>query len=669
MTRPSLEEIEETLRRPTPPPPAGLLKKIYEEIPAADLAVADSTSGGHPQRRWLIAASLIMAVGATVLVLRTERSVDLRPATSRVEAESSKPPQVPSSVDFGEIRFPDEPPTPESAPAVGSERALPRPTKSAPVEEPLTVSSESLLLDERRKIPTSRDPWAILNQASGVMVDRINGGGNVSGQKSVFRGQSLNEPQGQIAAPSTGGTTEPNDAPWGDMFFRDYGVNPSVDTEDDRFSTFGLDVDTGSYTLVRSYLERGQLPPREAIRVEEMVNFFDYGDPAPQRGDFAVHAQVGPDPFADGPRYRLLRFNLHAREVDPEDRKPATLVFVVDVSGSMNRENRLGLVKRSLFLLLDQLRADDRVGLVVYGSRGQVLLEPTGDLAAIRGAIDRLVAGGSTNAEEGLVLGYDLAGRHLREGAIHRVILCSDGVANVGRTGPGSILERIGRESERGIELTTVGFGMGNYNDRLMEQLADRGDGSYSYVDDLDEAKRIFVQNLTGTLQTIASDVKVQVEFNPKVVSRYRLFGYENRDIADERFRDDTVDAGEIGAGHAVAALYEIKLRTGSGRRAVLATLRLRYRSKATGEVVETAREVRLRDAAKSWDEASRELRLTAVVAELAENLKGSYWARGGDLDDLFVRAQHLSAEFAGDVEVAELVTLIGKAARLSTEK
>jgi len=664
MNRPSLKEIEETLRRPAAPPPEGLLEKIHEEIPAAGRPATHSTSGGHRRRRWLIAASLITAVGATVLVLRTERSADLLPATSGVEIESQEAP----------IRFPDEPPTPEAAPTVVGEPPLPRPKAPEPADNDRAVPAPpaqrvSAPQVELMEIPTARDPWAIPNQAAGVPVDRINVGDDESRRRSVFRGQGVTERQVQIAAPSTGGTAEPNDAPYGDMLFRGYGVNPSVDTEDDRFSTFGLDVDTGSYTLVRSYLERGDLPPREAIRVEEMINFFDYGDPAPQREDFAVHSQLAPAPFADGPRYRLLRFNLHAREVAPEDRKPATLVFVVDVSGSMNRENRLGLVKRSLFLLLDRLRADDRVGLVVYGSRGQVLLEPTGDLAAIRSAIDRLVAGGSTNAEEGLVLGYDLAGRHLREDSIHRVILCSDGVANVGRTGPDSILERIGSESERGIELTTVGFGMGNYNDVLMEQLADRGDGSYAYVDDLDEAKRIFVENLTGTLQTIASDAKVQVEFNPEVVSRYRLLGYENRDIADERFRDDAVDAGEIGAGHTVTALYEIKLHKGANRRAVLATLRLRYRSKATGEVIETAQEVRLRDAAKSWDKAARELRLTAVVAELAENLKGSYWARGGDLDDLFIRAQHLSAEFAGDFEVAELVTLIGKAARLAGER
>ncbi|MCB1036741.1 MAG: von Willebrand factor type A domain-containing protein, partial [Acidobacteria bacterium] len=319
--------------------------------------------------------------------------------------------------------------------------------------------------------------------------------------------------------PSTGGTAEPNDQPYGDVFFRDAETNPFIDTEEDRLSTFGLDVDTGSYTVARRYLSDGNLPAPDSVRVEEWVNAFDYGDRPPARGDFALRAEGAPTPFA-GERYRLLRFSIKGRTVDAEDRKPAVLTFVVDVSGSMDRENRLGLVKESLSLLLDELSRGDRVGLVIFGSRGEVLLEPSADLSRIRAAIERLVPGGSTNAEEGLTLGYELASRYFREGGINRVILCSDGVANVGRTGPESILERIRREANRGIELTTLGFGMGNYNDALMEQLADQGDGRYAYLDTLDEARRVLVEDLTGTLQTIASEARAQVEFNPEVVER-----------------------------------------------------------------------------------------------------------------------------------------------------
>jgi Ca-activated chloride channel family protein len=465
--------------------------------------------------------------------------------------------------------------------------------------------------------------------------------------------------------PSTGGTEEPNDQPYGDVFFHSAGVNPFVDTEDDALSTFGLDVDTASYAVARRYLSQGNLPPAEAIRVEEFVNSFDYGDAPPARGDFAIVAEAAPAPFARGERYRLVRFHLQAKTVDPRDRKAAVLTFVVDVSGSMQRENRLELVKHALGLLLDRLRPSDRVGLVVFGSSARVLLEPTGDLAAIRRAIEFLQPEGATNTEEGLRLGYALADRYRRAGGINRVILCSDGVANVGRTGPDSILPVIEREAKSGIELTTVGFGMGNFNDVLMEQLADRGNGRYAYVDTLEEARRIFVENLTGTLQTLAFDAKAQVEFDPAVVSRWRLLGYENRDIADEKFRDDRVDAGEIGAGHGVTALYEIKLAEGA-RSGTAATLRLRYRSAETDRVVEVSEELRLSRFSGDWETAPRSLRLAGVVAQFAEILRGSYWAKEARFSQLLPDARRLAAGGRDtDAAAGELLSLIEEAARL----
>jgi Ca-activated chloride channel family protein len=302
---------------------------------------------------------------------------------------------------------------------------------------------------------------------------------------------------------------------------------------------------------------------------------------------------------------------------------------------------------------------------VIYGSRGEVLLEPTASKEAIRRAIERLAPGGSTNAEEGLDLAYGLARRYYREGVINRVILCSDGVANVGRTGADSILSSIRVAADEGIELTTVGFGMGNYNDVLMEQLADQGDGAYAYVDTLEEARRIFVENLTGTLQTIAADTKAQVEFNREAVSRYRLLGYENRDIADERFRDDTVDAGEIGSGHAVTALYEIKLHENVGRRARLATFRLRYRSKATDEMVESSIDLRLRDLAPSWERASTQLQLSSLAAEFAEILKGAFWAKDSDLQEVSRRLEWV-ADDGVEGETQDLLDLVNRARQLS---
>jgi Ca-activated chloride channel family protein len=524
------------------------------------------------------------------------------------------------------------------------------------VQEQVVVSSDLPLLDRTRTTAQGIEGGVPGGVPGGVI------GGVVGGTGPGFT-RSARQP---VQAPSTGGTHEPNDAPYGDMFFKEYGTNPFVDTDDDKLSTFGLDVDTGSYTVTRRYLTDGNLPPREAIRVEEFVNAFSYGDRPPTRGEFAIRAEASPTPFMKGDLYRIVRFNVRGRAVDAKDRKPAVLTFVVDVSGSMQQQNRLELVKRALGLLLDQLKPSDRVGLVVYGTEARKILDPTSDKEGIREAIGRLFPDGSTNAEDGIRMGYEMAARFRRREAINRVILCSDGVANVGRTGPDSILQVIEREAkENDIELTTVGFGMGNYNDVLMEQLANKGDGRYAYVDTLEEARRIFVEELTGTLQTIATDAKAQVEFEPSVVARWRLIGYENRDIADEKFRDDTVDAGEIGAGHSVTALYEIKLKEGASRRGTAAIVRLRYRSKETGRVVELEHDLRLSDFAPSWDSAPRGLKLASLVAEFAEVLKGNYWAKDGDLAEVLRRARRLSPELAADERSAELVSLVESAERL----
>lgn len=468
-------------------------------------------------------------------------------------------------------------------------------------------------------------------------------------------------------APSVGGTAEPNDQPFGDVFFEHTGVNPFVDSENDALSTFGLDVDTGSFTIARRYLRDGHAPPRAAIRVEEFVNAFDYGDASPRKEDFRLVMEGAPSVFAAGDRTYTLRLAVKARDVDAAARPSAVLVFCVDVSGSMDRENRLGLVKKALYELLGSLRRDDYVGLVVYGSSGRVLLRPTTNHDSIRTAIERLRAGGSTNAEEGLSLAYDLLSDGDEDGRIRRVILCSDGVANVGRTGPDSILERIRREASDGIELTTVGFGMGNYNDVMMEQLADSGNGRYAYVDVLPEARRIFVEELTGTLMTLGHDAKAQVEFDPDVVSRWRLLGYENRDIADHLFRDPGVDAGEIGAGHQVTAVYEVKLRPKVGRRDRVAILRLRYRPMGESSEIEMAETLRVSQLEKSWNNASPALKLASTVAEFAEILKGAYWAKDGDLNDVLRRVQRLHArDFEGDGQVEGLAEMVSEARRLA---
>ena len=368
----------------------------------------------------------------------------------------------------------------------------------------------------------------------------------------------------------------PNAAAYPDMYFKSSGVNPFLDTEDEHLSTFAMDVDTASYSVTRRYLTEGHLPPSEAVRVEEFVNAFKYDYAAPTEGAFAFHLESAPSIFADSKRTHLLRIGLKGRVIPDEDRKDATLTFVIDVSASMEMENRLGLVKRSLRLLVDQLRPTDKVGIVVYGSRGRLVLPHTAvnRRAEILAAIDSLHTEGATNAEEGLRIGYDLAWRNSEVDHINRVILCSDGVANVGQTGPEEILKEIRADVKRGITLSTVGFGMGNYNDILMEKLANAGNGNYAYVDTLSEARRIFVEDLTGTLQVIAKDAKIQVDFNPEVVSRFRLLGYENRYLENHQFRDDTVDAGEVGSEHCVTALYEVKLHEEASGKIVTASIR-----------------------------------------------------------------------------------------------
>ena len=424
----------------------------------------------------------------------------------------------------------------------------------------------------------------------------------------------------------------PNGAAYQDVFHKDHGTNPFIDTEDDNFSTFAMDVDTASYTVMRRYLRDGNLPPTDAIRAEEFVNAFDYNYTPPKDDAFAVHIEGAPSKFGEGKRLQLLRVGIQGRIIPDIDRKDAILTFVVDVSGSMNMENRLGLVKRALTLLVDQLRPTDKVGIVVYGSDARVVLKHTGidNREYIIEAINQLRSEGATNAEAGLRMGYKLALKNSKSDCINRVILCSDGVANVGNTGPDAILKTIGNYVKEGVTLTTVGFGMGNYNDVLMEQLANKGNGSYAYVDTFKEAKRVFVENLTGTLQVIAKDAKIQVEFNPDTISRFRLIGYENRALSHEDFRKNDVDAGEVGSGHSVTALYEIKLHEDAAGK--LATVFIRHENPDTQKVTEVNESISTDQLKDSYQDASAEFQLVGAIAEFAEILRGSFWAKEGSL-------------------------------------
>lgn len=444
-----------------------------------------------------------------------------------------------------------------------------------------------------------------------------------------------------------------------DNTFVDAGTSGFVNAATDPLSTFALDVDTGSYSVGRTLLAMGHRPPAASIRPEEWVNAFEYGDPAPTDSDLGVTVDAGP--VAGDDATQLVRIGISAREVSEAERPPVAMTFVVDTSGSMDIRERLGLVKSSLALLAKHMRDDDTIAVVTYESSAKALLPPTPvrDTDTILDAIDRLRPGGSTNLAGGLRLAYEQARESFRDDAINAVVLASDGVANVGMTNPDALARMIGEAGADGMHLVTVGFGMGNYNDDLMEQLADRGDGFYAYVDTFAEARRLFVQDITGTLTTVAREARAQVVFDPAAVTEYRLVGYDNRALADDDFTDTGVDAGEIGAGHHATGLYEVQLADGVEPGQPIGAVRLRWVSVASGEVAQVGTPVTAPDATA---EPSMALRLAATVADFAQLLKGSgpVVNRGVTLDSLAARAAELRAEGAPGVD--ELAALIEQA-------
>jgi Ca-activated chloride channel family protein len=335
--------------------------------------------------------------------------------------------------------------------------------------------------------------------------------------------------------------------------------NDYLETTSNPVSTFSIDVDGAAYANARRFLNLGQLPPRDAVRVEEFINYFDYQYELPSDGTpFAVHTELAKCPW--NTEHHLLSINLQGRQMDAGQLPPSNFVFLVDVSGSMQDDNKLPLVQSSLSMLVDFLRPQDRVALVAYaGNAGLVLPSTSGtEKNMIKTAIDALNAGGSTAGGEGIVLAYQTARNNFIEGGNNRIVLCTDGDFNVGVSSDAELIQLIEKERKSDIFLSILGFGMGNYQDSKMQQLADKGNGNHSYIDQLSEARKVLISEFGGTLFTIAKDVKLQIQFNPRKVAAYRLLGYENRMLKSEDFDDDTKDAGELGAGHRVTALYEI---------------------------------------------------------------------------------------------------------------
>lgn len=398
--------------------------------------------------------------------------------------------------------------------------------------------------------------------------------------------------------------------------------NPFVRVAADRLSTFSIDVDTASYTLVRRMIQEGQRPPRGAVRIEEMINYFSYDYPEPQGSDpFAVAVEVAAAPWA--PEHRLVRVGLKGKHVTMAQQDGSNLVFLVDVSGSMGEPNKLPLLKQGLSMLVRQLGPSDRVSIVVYAGASGLVLPPTpGDQkAAILDALDRLSAGGSTNGGQGIELAYATAQQAFVRGGVNRVILATDGDFNVGVTDRDRLVELIKEKAKTGVFLTTLGFGRGNYKDDLMESLAQHGNGNYAYVDSEAEARKVLVEQASGTLITIAKDVKIQVEWSAAAAESFRLIGYENRVLAHGDFKDDRKDAGEIGADHTVTALYEVVPAAGA-KAGELLTVRLRYKEPEGG--ASKLIEVPVVDRGASFASASSDLRFAAAVASFGMLLRGS---------------------------------------------
>ncbi len=483
---------------------------------------------------------------------------------------------------------------------------------------------------------------------------------------SSTTGSSHTPPDPAHHQPTAAPWTDPAATPYDGTTFQAPGINPFIDPDEDRVSTFALDVDTASYAIAQRFVADGFRPDPASVRVEEWINAFAQGYRSPDDATFAIVADGGPTPFTE-PDEVLLRIGLKAREVSERARQEASLTFVIDTSGSMAREGRLELVKDALRLLVAGLDRTDTVSIVEFGDQGRVVLGPTPASRdrEIVDAIDRLSPRGSTNLEAGLRLGYELARESMTENGIDRVVLASDGVANVGLTDPQGILETIRRDAAAGIELVSVGVGMGNYNDVLLEQLADQGDGFYAYVNGADEARRLFRDDLTGTLQTVALDARAQIEFEADAVAAYRLVGFENRAISDDDFTDPGVEAGAIGAGHAVTALYALRLREGVDGQDRLATIRLRWTDPDRGGTDELARDIRTSDLARSFAASDPYFRFDALVAASAEILRASPWTGRLTIASVATVADQESQRLPASDEVHGFLDLLAELARM----
>lgn len=472
--------------------------------------------------------------------------------------------------------------------------------------------------------------------------------------------------------------------------YEDVEINPVKLVSEDPVSTFSIDVDTASYANVRRFLNDGVLPPKDAVRIEELINYFDYTDytrPDTKDAPFASTISIVPSPWAEG--RQLMHVGLQGYDIKREERPDMNLTLLVDVSGSMNSPDKLPLAVKALRMLVEEMDQDDNISIAVYAGAAGAVLDPTpgNETSKILAALDQLSAGGSTAGGEGLRLAYSLARQNYDADAVNRVMILTDGDFNVGISDPERLEDLVSRERESGVYLSVIGFGTGNYNDAMMQKLAQAGNGMASYIDTLNEARKIFADDLSGSLFPIANDVKIQVEFNPARIAEYRLIGYETRMLNREDFNNDKVDAGEIGAGHSVTAIYELT-PVGSDARLIdsrryaqersntadlngeLAFLRLRYKPPGEDESKLIEQPITDADVTDRIQDAPQSTRFATAVAAYGQLLRGDpYLTNGYDWDQVIALAQSARGDdpFGYRAEFVQLARLAKTAASQET--
>ena len=628
-------------------PSLGFANRVLEATKEREIGFLRRLSMGLvvENRRWFATGATVLAAGLLV-VIANRTPHEMIAITRPVESV-----QVPASIGaVTELKQPalsepklNRPITNESAPGGAAT------TRERPAVDEKSLPLDIIYNDDRIYSSETLTAGTVGDLAeSGISEDRAAGA-------PVSKAANLASQSVAPSAPLARGAS---------VFYQDHVASFSVPVEQaERYrgekpsqpilaaqsgvSTFSIDVDTASYTNVRRYLQSGNLPPPAAVRTEEFVNYFDYNYPEQFEKRFGVHYELAPSPLIKG--HHLLKIGIRAKDVRDSE-KPWNLVFLVDVSGSMSSPNKLALLQKSLKVLTANMRPQDRVALVTYANGSAVRLESTAgsDKTAINAAIDSLSAGGGTNGAGGIQLAYDVAMKSKIESGVNRVILATDGDFNVGVTSHEDLVKMIEEKRKLGVSLTTIGVGEGNLNDATLEQLADKGNGNYFYLDSFKEARKVFEKQLAGTIETVAKDVKIQVEFNPKNVVQYKLIGFENRTLAKQDFNNDAVDAGEIGSGHTVTALYDLVLagtdaakelatqdRYQEAKPTVAPTMSapfaeevafLKIRSKAPeGERSDLEEFPILRSSINdSVDAATKDFRFAAAVAGFAESLRGN---------------------------------------------